>query len=252
MSKFKALIIDLDGTTVGPSFESMPSRAVEQAIKQAGETVKISICTGRTFAVSKHVAQALDVHQPSIFNGGAEILDPLTGKALYQKLLTVAKQREVLEILKRFDYKIYSSNDEYFDNRSSKEIDKRAAKLLVEAVPEDEAIHIIEELEAVPQISVYPVQAWHPGKVVAIHITDGVVNKKHAVEKLLKILKIPPEQAMAIGDGHNDLPLLAAVGFKVAMGNAPKELKAAADYIAPTFEEDGVAHAINKFILENK
>lgn len=45
------------------------------------------------------------------------------------------------------------------------------------------------------------------------------------------------------------MPLFESVGFKVAMGNAPKELKEIADYVAPTVQEDGVADVIERFIL---
>lgn len=56
---------------------------------------------------------------------------------------------------------------------------------------------------------------------------------------------------MAVGDGYNDYPLLMAAGFKVAMGNAVPEVKAIADYIAPSVDEDGAADVIEKFILNN-
>lgn len=57
------------------------------------------------------------------------------------------------------------------------------------------------------------------------------------------------ERAAAMGDGHNDLDLLEAVGFAIAMGNAPEELKAVADFVAPDFKRDGVAAAIRACLL---
>lgn len=54
---------------------------------------------------------------------------------------------------------------------------------------------------------------------------------------------------MGIGDGYNDLPMLEAVGCKVVMGQAPPEVKAVADYVTGTFEQDGVAEAVEKLIL---
>ncbi|HXS15232.1 MAG TPA: HAD hydrolase family protein, partial [Candidatus Saccharimonadales bacterium] len=60
---------------------------------------------------------------------------------------------------------------------------------------------------------------------------------------------ISTEEIIGIGDGHNDFPLLMACGLKVAMGNAVDDLKAIADYIAPSVDEDGVADVIEKFIL---
>ena len=55
---------------------------------------------------------------------------------------------------------------------------------------------------------------------------------------------------IGIGDGYNDFPLLMACGLKIAMGNAVEDLKAIADFIVPSVEQDGVAHAINRFILK--
>ena len=64
-----------------------------------------------------------------------------------------------------------------------------------------------------------------------------------------KNLGINTHEIIGVGDGYNDFPLLMACGLKVAMGNAVEDLKAIADYIAPSVEEDGVADVIDKFIL---
>jgi hydroxymethylpyrimidine pyrophosphatase-like HAD family hydrolase len=82
-----------------------------------------------------------------------------------------------------------------------------------------------------------------------IHVTHEHATKRYGVEQLTEMLSLPKEQVMAIGDGHNDMPLLEAAGLKVAMGNAPDEVKQLANYIAPTLADDGVAAAIEKFIL---
>ena len=62
-------------------------------------------------------------------------------------------------------------------------------------------------------------------------------------------MKVQAENVMGIGDSENDLPMFANVGFRVAMGNAYSCLKEQADYIAPDYREDGVADAIEKFVL---
>ena len=54
---------------------------------------------------------------------------------------------------------------------------------------------------------------------------------------------------MAFGDGDNDTVMLQEVGFGVAMGNAEEQVKRAADYITLTNDEEGVAEAIEKFVL---
>ena len=55
---------------------------------------------------------------------------------------------------------------------------------------------------------------------------------------------------MAFGDGGNDISMLRHVGIGVAMGNARDEVKAAADYVTASVDEDGVAKALRKFILD--
>jgi len=62
-------------------------------------------------------------------------------------------------------------------------------------------------------------------------------------------LGISMSEIIAIGDGTNDIPLLAAVGQAIAMDNAPDEVKAVADYITLDVDHNGVAAAIEKFLL---
>jgi hydroxymethylpyrimidine pyrophosphatase-like HAD family hydrolase len=54
---------------------------------------------------------------------------------------------------------------------------------------------------------------------------------------------------MAVGDDFTDIEMLQYAGIGVAMGNAPVEVKAAADYVTTTIEEDGVARAVERWIL---
>ena len=64
-----------------------------------------------------------------------------------------------------------------------------------------------------------------------------------------KLLGIKREEIMACGDGDNDTVMLSEVGFGVAMANAEEQVKAAADYITESNDEEGVAKAIEKFVL---
>jgi len=54
---------------------------------------------------------------------------------------------------------------------------------------------------------------------------------------------------IAVGDGYNDISMIEYAGLGVAMANSPDDVKAKADYITLSNEEDGVAHVIHKFIL---
>ena len=76
---------------------------------------------------------------------------------------------------------------------------------------------------------------------------DGKVYTSFSM--LAKFLQIPIEQVMACGDGGNDIALLQTAGWGVAMGNAPLEVQQAAKAVTLTNQQDGVAHAIETYIL---
>jgi len=82
-----------------------------------------------------------------------------------------------------------------------------------------------------------------------VDFTRRGVDKAAAVAILSDMINVDLGQMAAAGDSYNDLPLLQACGLAIAMGDAPEELKAIADYIAPSAEEDGLAVAIEEFIL---
>jgi hydroxymethylpyrimidine pyrophosphatase-like HAD family hydrolase len=63
------------------------------------------------------------------------------------------------------------------------------------------------------------------------------------------MLGVDPQRVLAIGDNDNDIPLLEAVGFGVAMGESSPGLRAVADWIAPPIEGDGAAVALEQWVL---
>lgn len=75
------------------------------------------------------------------------------------------------------------------------------------------------------------------------------VSKGSGLLALAKVLGLRPDQVMACGDSGNDLTMIQLAGLGVAMGNATDEVKAAARYIAPDNNHDGVAEAIERFVL---
>ncbi|HEY8296921.1 MAG TPA: Cof-type HAD-IIB family hydrolase, partial [Candidatus Baltobacteraceae bacterium] len=82
-----------------------------------------------------------------------------------------------------------------------------------------------------------------------VEVMNANVDKGKALAIAAGHLGIEMEHVLAIGDSWNDAPLLRAVGFGVAMGSAPPELRAAADAIVADVANDGVAEAIERFVL---
>lgn len=82
-------------------------------------------------------------------------------------------------------------------------------------------------------------------------ITARGADKGTALKTVAAHLGISAEETMAFGDGGNDKSILQAAGTGIAMGNAPDDVKAAADYVTASVDDDGVAKAIRKFLLRN-
>ncbi|GAC1385293.1 MAG: Cof-type HAD-IIB family hydrolase [Ginsengibacter sp.] len=86
-------------------------------------------------------------------------------------------------------------------------------------------------------------------KPVYLEVMNIGSSKQTAIEYFLKHLNLQREEVIAIGDNFNDIEMIQFAGLGIAMGNAPDEVKAKADYVTDTNNNDGVAKALNKFIL---
>lgn len=74
---------------------------------------------------------------------------------------------------------------------------------------------------------------------------DG--GKDIGIQKILDYYNFKKDEAMAFGDGGNDISMLKYVGTGVAMGNAKDDVKAIADYITDSVQEDGIVSALKHF-----
>lgn len=82
-----------------------------------------------------------------------------------------------------------------------------------------------------------------------LEFTKAGVTKAAGLQFLCDYLNIPVESVMACGDSENDIDILQAAGFAVAMENADADVKAVCDYVTSSCEEDGVGRAVDKFVL---
>ena len=83
-----------------------------------------------------------------------------------------------------------------------------------------------------------------------LEIGGATTSKADALEHMCGIFGITRDEMMAVGDSPNDIAMLKAAGIAVAVGNAKDEVKAVAEYVAPSNNDDGVADAIERFVLK--
>ena len=103
-----------------------------------------------------------------------------------------------------------------------------------------------KELQQIPKITLTSSMTNN------LEIGGATTSKASGLAALSELTGVGLGEIMACGDSHNDMAMLAEAGFSVAMGNGAAEVKALADFVAPSNEEEGVAHAVEVFVLDMK
>ena len=249
--QYKALMLDLDGTTIPNDKKGMPSEKVKKAIVEANKVLHVGAITGRPYFYARDVIHDLHLTGPSIANGGAMIVDSETDEVIWEKLIPQAELLKILQKLHKdgittlIQSKLSDGRDIVFDGMQDV---KDVWTISLPDMHPQKADEIHDALKVFSDIAVHRILGWKEG-TVWLQISHDEASKQHGIWEVAKILGIETHEIIGVGDSYNDFPLLIACGLKIAMGNAVPELKEIADYIAPTVDEDGVADVIEKFIL---
>lgn len=262
----RLVALDLDGTLVGSDLVIRPR--VRQAIARARERgTAVTIVTGRMFAATKPFADALGLDGSVVCYQGAAIFDVASRKVLQQTPVRQDVTREVLDWCDAHGVHVqcYESDTLYVQsiNRFSKRYTD-LAKVEPTVVPSlrayfgdrpsikivlvDTAERAAEHLAALTPLlgdRAYITRS----NADFVEILDPGVNKGKALAFVAGRFGATLEETLAIGDAWNDLPLLEAAGIGVAMGSGPPELLARADAVVADVANDGVAEAIDRFVL---
>ncbi|MGQ3380882.1 Cof-type HAD-IIB family hydrolase [Priestia endophytica] len=87
---------------------------------------------------------------------------------------------------------------------------------------------------------------WHP---FVLSVLQEEVTKSLAIMKVLEYFGIDKSEAIAFGDGENDIDMLELVGLGIAMGNGHEKLKTVADFVTKKSSEDGIEFALKKYAV---
>ena len=266
--------LDLDGTLLTDKKELTP-RTREALVKAIQSGVTVLVATGRPWMGVPEELRSFPGMCYALTSNGARVLDTRANAVLIERLIEPGPAKKALEICGKYD----TLQEIYFDGQGYAQADKIQ---LVERYHKNPNMWEYMRKTRIPVDDIHALLEWENrglDKVQAlfadmeerkkaweelsreedlelvgslgynIEINARGVNKGTALVELGRLLGIRREEIMACGDGDNDTVMLREAGFGVAMGNAEDETKEAADYITLTNEEEGVAHAIEKFVL---
>ncbi len=268
--KYKILVLDLDGTLTNNKKE-LPVKNQETVIKaQAEKGTIVVLASGRPMYGITPLAKALKMDEFGgyilSFNGGKTI--NFKDKSIIQELIL---PHELLPDLyassKEYGMELISYEDDFIitENPDDIYVQKEAFLNKMPCKKVDSFLDYITfnvpkclmvgDAERVAEI--LPAMREKYGEHLNIfrsepyfmEIMPHGIDKAQSLGKLLEHLQMSKDELMAIGDGFNDLTMIQFAGMGVAMSNAQQVVKDAAKYITLSNEEDGVAHVVEKFIL---
>lgn len=263
----RLVAMDLDDTLLRDDWTISP-RVVKAIQKAQAQGVKMTIATGRMSISARPYAEQLGIDVPVITYHGAMIQQVLSGEILFRRVIPSALAAEIVEHVSKLgiygqvylkDRVVTSQLNEWsreYAKIASVHIEVADLAVLLSQEPEGvEKILFISEESVLDQLASTLKQFY--GKKVHItkskphflEITDCSVNKGIALAALAEHFGIIQEDVMAIGDSFNDLEMLQYAGMGVAMGNARSEIKEQADIVTVSNEDDGVAEAIERYVL---
>jgi hypothetical protein len=272
--EIKIIALDLDGTTFTDD-KKITNHTKEVIERATAMGIDVLPCTGRQ--VSGLPEEFISMHgiRHAITSNGAAIIDLSTGKPLYTNYIPYEIAADCMEQLLKEDVlvDIYINGEAFIEEDLTKRFPdflknptqfeyfcktRKPIKNLPDYIRKNhldaEKFHMLFcDLELRKKI--FEKYEKHPNFNATsampnnLELNADTADKGTALLALADILNVPKEQTMACGDNLNDKPMLQKAGFSVAMGNAIPEIKKICDFVTKTNQDDGVAYAIETFVL---
>lgn len=267
---YKLIALDMDGTLLN-SEKQITDRTKKTLAQARAKGVKIVLASGRPLAGLQPPLKELDlIHENEYvlsFNG-ALIVDAKTGEAVSKCILQGTDYKDLFKLSQELGVhcQAFSTKHGLVTNETSQyteyeasinKLDINIINPLTDITDEDDIIKIMfidppEILDkAIANLPDWVKERYNVFKSAPffLEITNKGVDKGVGLLQLADYLNIKQSETMACGDQGNDYTMIKAAGLGVAMENGIDKVKAIADYVTDTNDNDGVAKAIEKFVL---
>ena len=250
----KAIFFDIDGTLVSFKTHKVPQSAIDAIRRVREKGVKVFIATGRPMPFIRNL-NGLEVDGIMSVNGASCIT--ADGKVICHRPVPKADIERVIADAQVHPMPIaFTSNDRAIvcNMEADMERFKEVFTLLDIPLPKSTPITEALNMDVMQMVAFFDkdeeprmmkevmkecdANRWHP--YFADCIAKGT-NKATGIDEICNYYGIDISETMAVGDGGNDIAMLRHAGIGVAMGNASDEVKACADMVTETVDEDGVA-----------
>jgi HAD superfamily hydrolase (TIGR01484 family) len=262
--RIRLIATDIDGTLLN-SENLLPAanrRALDQALEQ---DVQIALVTARKRRSAYVVAEQLGFPCACIAHNGArtwdwqgrELRHLVIDFALAQEIARFADRHAIPLILTVDEINLYSPAYPLRTEFRGSEDRQVASTLDALSSPPTRVIAtgaagvdlLCEAFGSAPDSIVVHRYYSREGSVASAVLTHPRATKEDALAQLVEQIGVRPDEVLTLGDAEADAGMLRWAGVGVAMGNAMPEARAAADWIAPTHDEAGLAAAIERFVL---
>lgn len=241
--EIKLVALDMDGTLLNN--KGQVSEANRQAIKAAKDKgIFVVLSTGRSLTTSREHADSLELDSYLVTVNGSEIWDDK--RELVERNLVKSEHIEWMwKLTQQHNTKFWAiSTERNWHNEMPEDLHTVEWMKFGFNIDDDETRAIImKELQEKGEFEL------SNSTLKNIEVNSAGINKAKGLELVCNRLGLEMKHVMAVGDSLNDLAMIKASGLGVAMGNAQDVVKESADWVTATNEEDGVAKAIQKWVL---
>ena len=264
-SKISLVVADVDGTLVTADKVLTPrAGAAVKALHAAG--IAFAITSGRPPRGMTMLIAPLALRTPVAgFNGGIFVEPDMT--IIEERVLPADVARRAVEIISHnsMDIWIYCGNDWFVRDPDAPHVAReqwtvKFAPTVVEDFREvlDSAVKIVgvsddhdlvARCEQDAQDALGAEASAARSQPYYLDVTHPDANKGIVVTTLSNLLSVPAAEIASIGDMPNDVLMFRRSGFSIAMGNASREVQAQADLVTDSYDDEGFAKAIERFIL---